>query len=118
MTKWTDGKRTLSKDDIIGMLFDDGDCAEMFERQFNENFTPIEVVYRYGGTEGYDSEFIDWLSALDDDEVSKILTKVGQRDIKPVRASQTSNSCRLKGKAKSPSSKGKSEKKPAKAGRR
>ncbi len=113
MTEWSDGKRTFSRSDIEAMLFDDGVCAEMFEEEFNEDYTPIEVVYRYGGVEGYDSEFFDWLSALSDSEVTDVLARVGHGHIRPVGPGRASSSCRSKTAPKSASKRKAPAKKPS-----
>ena len=41
MTAWTDGRRNYTRDDIVDILFDDQTCSEIFEEEFNENYTPI-----------------------------------------------------------------------------
>ena len=89
MTVWTDGKSTFTRNDILSMLFDDQSCAEIFEEEFNELFTPIEIVQRYAGNEGYDSEFDDWLESLSDSEIEEILVTTGNGHITPVKASES-----------------------------
>ena len=128
MTAWTDGRRNYTRDDIVDILFDDQTCSEIFEEEFNENYTPIEIVNRYAGSEGYNSEFYDWLDAMEDAELSDLLVRTGAGHIEPVRTSASrkprsksaqksgSNSCKpksAKGSTKKGSRAGSPKRKPA-----
>lgn len=125
--KWMDGDTVIDSEDLIDYIDDNyyDSLINAFVADFNEMWTPFEVLEHCLGSEGVSEEFHDWLDSCveDEDDPDWVTRHTG---IVPVSESRrpkakpkapTSKATRPKAKAKAPARKPVAKPK-AKGGRR
>ena len=82
MTRWTNGSRTVDDKQMLDIILDNDNVRGDFEEHYNASYTPIEVVHRFAGDEGYESELYDWVeSEIDYDGMEALAVQAGFRPV-------------------------------------